>query len=202
MKPGKISSLREIQLQVPRILENYADDQELAFIALANPLAALEKIGYTFSAAARLEIEDRIRFGKQDAEKISKIRESIYSAAGSKFNLDSPAELKKHFKTILSKPIPVVGKGKPTTKKISGTKMNSILKIVGQPAEKAANEVLDPLGSYRKDHPAIGALVEYRKIDASQARLADKETITTLLANRDTVPLKNITFRLNRKIKS
>ena len=57
MKPGKISSLREIQLQVPRILENYADDQELALIALANPLAALEKIGYTFSPSARQEIE-------------------------------------------------------------------------------------------------------------------------------------------------
>jgi len=38
MKPGKISTLKELQLQVPRILEEYADNQELAFIALANPL--------------------------------------------------------------------------------------------------------------------------------------------------------------------
>ena len=151
MKPGKISTLKELQLQVPRILEEYADNQELAFIALANPLAALEKIGYSFTPSAREEIEDRIRFGKEGAEKVRQLKETIFIAAGKKFDLGSSVEVKTHINIILSKKPISKEKSKLSDGGISQTKMNAILKIVEEPAKKADKDVLDPLASYRKD---------------------------------------------------
>jgi DNA polymerase I-like protein with 3'-5' exonuclease and polymerase domains len=201
MKPGKISTLKELQLQVPRILEEYADNQELAFIALANPLAALEKIGYSFTPSAREEIEDRIRFGKEGAEKVKQLKETIFTAAGKKFDLGSPVEVKTHLKIILSKQPVSKEKSKISDEGISQTNINAILKIIEEPVKKKDKDVLDPLASYRKDHPIIETLIEYRKMDASHVRLADSMTINQLLAKRENIPLKNIKFRLSRKNK-
>ena len=199
MKPGKISSLKELQLQVPRILETYADNQELAFIALANPIAALEKIGYSFTPAAREEIESRIRFGKTGAEKLNTLKETIFKAAGKNFDLNSPSEVKTHLHHVLSKPLNVEASSMQTGQAMSQTKMNSILMSVEEPVIRIDQDSLDPLAKFSNDHPIIENLVEYRKMEASQLPLADEFTIHQLLMKRNINPIKNITFRLSRK---
>jgi hypothetical protein len=198
MKPGKISSLKEIQLQVPEILQEYADNQELALIALANPLMALEKIGYTFTPEAREEIEDRIRFGKQGAEKFSQLKQSVFEASGNKFDLQSAADIKTNVKAILEKRSASGKEDKSTAETISSARVESILKLLDQPVYRKSNHETDPLSAFIKDHPVIEKLVELRKMEASQPRLADAKALDQILANREVLPLKKITFRLHK----
>jgi hypothetical protein len=198
MKPGKISNLKEIQLQVPEILKEYADNQELALIALANPLMALEKIGYSFTPEAREEIEDRIRFGKQGAEKISQLKQSVFETSGIKFNLKSTAEMKTNVKAILLKRPASGNEDKSTSETINSTRIESILKLLDQPVNRKSSDETDPLTAFINDHPVIEKLIEFRKMEASQPRLADEKALDQILANREVLPLKKITFRLHK----
>jgi hypothetical protein len=198
MKPGKISNLKEIQLQVPEILQKYADNQELALIALANPLMALEKIGYTFTPEAREEIENRIRFGKQGAEKFSLLKQSVFEAARKRFDLNSTAELKSTVKAILLKQSASGKKDKSASEVLTFARIESILTLLDHPVTGKNRDEPDPLSVYARDHSVIEKLIEFRKMEASQPRLADEKALVQILANKDVFPLKKITFRLHR----
>ena len=89
MEKTQISSLKELQLQMPRIVEEYGNNNELTAIALANPLLALEKIGYTFSPEAKTEIENHVRFGKENASRYMMLKKNIEQSVGATIDITS-----------------------------------------------------------------------------------------------------------------
>ncbi len=91
MRTTTFQSLHDLQLAMPRILEEHGDDIALTRIALANPLVALERAGYSFTPKAREEIEEHIRFGKNGAVKYNETVASLREKLGKDVDLDDPA---------------------------------------------------------------------------------------------------------------
>jgi hypothetical protein len=88
MSTTNFESLKELQLALPRILEQHGANADLTRIALVNPIVALQRAGYTFSAAAQQEIEQHIRFGKEGAEKFRELSSSLHGLLGKNIPLD------------------------------------------------------------------------------------------------------------------
>lgn len=212
MEKGKISSLKELQQQMPRILEQYGKDPSLTLLAFANPLLALEKIGYSFSPAAREEIEAHVRFGKAGAAKMETLKEQIFAAAGKPFDLRDVSALQQNLSAVLSRTAasPDVKAAKPKAEtareKIPGPgklalpkeEVDAILHSVKQPVKIEGGKVTDPLEAFSSKHAVIAPLLEFRKLEATHARLAEKSVAEALVKQKDKLPLRNISFRMNR----
>lgn len=212
MEKGKISSLKELQQQVPRILEQHGKDPSLTVLAFANPLLALEKIGYSFSPAAREEIEAHVRFGKAGAAKVETLKEQIFAASGKPFDLRDAAALQQNLSAVLSKaassPDVKAGKPKAETARAKATgpdklalpkeEVDAILHSVKQPVKVTGGKVTDPLEAYISKHAVIAPLLEFRKLEATHPRLAEKSVAEALVKQKDKLPLRNISFRMNR----
>ena len=202
MSPGKITSLKELQLMVPRILQQYGDNEQLAYIALANPIAALERIGFSFDPAVREEIEFRIRFGKQGSAKVTQFKKSIFKLTGKNIDINSPDSIQESLVEIFSGN-KSTGKAKKALLKsaLDEKKLQKILDIISEPPQAFEDKVKDPLTAYIKDHPIIKEIVRLRKMDVIYPKLADEATINKILEVKDNIPIKNIKFRLSRKNK-
>src|SRR5947207_10995354 len=96
-----ISSVHDLQMIMPRLLEEHGNNKELALIALANPLAALEKLGYNITEEARSDLESYARFGKQGSEKYNELKEKIFHLSGKKFNVNSTKATANVLETLI-----------------------------------------------------------------------------------------------------
>lgn len=195
MEAGNISSLKELQQQMPRLLEKYGNDQSLTLLALTNPLLALEKIGYSFTAAAKEEITSHIRFGKEGIAALDKLKSDIFAITGKSFNLDDSTSVREQLATILSKD-EVTPKGKS---KAAIKPSDAILDAVTKPVKVKDNKVEDPLEVYRSEHPVIAPLLEYRRMQVLVPQLASSDVADKIVRQKDQLPLKRLTFRLSRK---
>lgn len=212
MEKGKISSLRELQQQMPRILEQHGKDPSLTLLALANPLLALEKIGYSFSPEARDEIEAHVRFGKEGAAKVEALKEQIFAATGKPFDLRDASALQQNLSAVLSKAAapPDIKAGKPKADavraKATGAdklalpkeEVDAILHSVKQPVKVVGGKLTDPLEAFSSKHAVIAPLLEFRRLEVTHPRLAEKSVAEALVKQKDKLPLRNISFRMNR----
>ncbi|MBV4360644.1 DNA polymerase family A protein [Pinibacter aurantiacus] len=186
-----ISSVHDMQMLMPRLLEKYGNDTDLAYIALANPLAALEKLGYTITDEAKTELETYARFGKQEMERYNELKAKIFSLAGSTFNLQDDNETAAVFEKLVEK------NQKPAAKKESASLKISDL-ILSAP-QFVKDKWTDKLEDAKDIHPAIPALLEFRKIENSVPRFADAATLEIIQQKKQSTPLTKIAFRLSRK---
>lgn len=200
MESGTITSLKELQQKIPRIIQEHGQNQHLALIALTNPVYALEKAGFSFTGEAREEIEMHIRFGKENAARVKEIRSNIFEAAGRKFNLDSVAELKKNIAPLLSCLETATGQ-KDQKEYNPDIRSSLILKALEESVRVEKGVVLDPLTPYRNVHPIIGKLIEYRQFNALYPALANADTAEKMSRQSDKLPLRNIRFRMSRQVK-
>jgi hypothetical protein len=189
-----ISSVHDMQMLMPRLLEKYGNDTELAFIALANPLAALEKIGYTITDEAKVELENYARFGKQGAGRYNELTEKIFSLTGQTFNLRDDAETASVFEKLVNNN----AKTSATAAKKASTTSNISDLILSAP-QLVNDKWTDKLEDAKDLHPAIPALIELRKLEGSVPRFADAATLEIIQQKKQSTPLTNITFRLSRK---
>lgn len=187
-----ISSVHDMQMLMPRLLEKYGNDQDLAYIALANPLAALEKLGYTITDEAKTELESYARFGKQGMERYNQLKEQIFSLTGTTFNLQDDNETAAVFDKLVDKNV----KATSVSKKESTSKISDL--ILSAP-QFVKDKWTDKLEDAKDIHPAIPALLEFRKLENSVPRFADAATLETIQQKKQSTPLTNITFRLSRK---
>jgi hypothetical protein len=93
MSTNTFQSLKDLQLALPRILEEHGSDATLTKIALANPIIALQRAGYAFSEAAQEEIDNHIRFGKKDAAEFGEIKTSLHGVLGKDVALNDPVQV-------------------------------------------------------------------------------------------------------------
>jgi hypothetical protein len=199
METEKISSLKELQKQMPRIIEKYGNNQELTLIALTNPLLALEKIGYTFTPAGREEIETYIRFGKDGVAELNKLKENIFAITGQTFDLEDASKVQTVLSAALLKDAPVAKAKAIANQSLPKEEVDAIVKVAGKSAKVVGSRVLDSLEAYRTKHPVMAPLLEYRKLQALAPQLATKKVSDAIIRKKDALPFSKITFRLNRK---
>ena len=152
-----LTSWREAQEQVGDILAALNETPALLMAAAANPLLALQELGYEVSADVRQLFEDRIRFGQSKAEQVHLIRQAIFDAAGRSFDLDSAEALAEVLSQVLE------------------TKIDAPISMAdAQPPRFSfgAQQQSDPLERLRGVHPILEPLLQYRTLDASTPRFA------------------------------
>lgn len=213
MKDAKvISSLKELQLLMPRILQQHGENQELTLLALANPILALKKAGYSLTAEAEEEIEANIRFGKEGAATYINAKKEMVALTKNVNLFRSKEALADGIEKYLSKTVrePEPAKTKNTKAALAKTNVsqgknnNSLLAVknaILQSPQKIKDNVNDPLSDFAKLNPIVTLLLQVRSLDASSPFLANEQTIGGIIEKAKQSPLQQITFRLNRQKK-
>ena len=86
----KINSIEALQKIVPIIVKAVNNDQAFGLRAAANPLLAVEEMGYQIVPEIQHAAERRVRFSQEDAAHLGELEEQIYKLADETFNIDSP----------------------------------------------------------------------------------------------------------------
>jgi hypothetical protein len=191
-KNREISSLKELQLMMPEILKTHGDNRVLMLAAAANPILALEHLGYAILPEARHEIALHIRFGKETAKTLQEIEQAIFRTAGEVFDLQNPESTYKVIAPILKRDL-------CNTKNQSDTEVDKILEILEQPyypQQPWGATTEDPLLKYRHRHKLLELLTDYRKIESTAPRLSSPEVFEQILHKKRVLPLKQLQFRL------
>jgi hypothetical protein len=197
MSEKQITSVEQLQEQIGSILEQLNADPALALAAAANPLFALEELGFEISTDARPEIEDRIRFYPRIAARLRKLRRTIFKEVGHPFDLHSSNQIQ----TVLFEELKLDVPRKRARKKGKKKKARRALPDPSPlPAQMSwAEEKSDPLEVLRDTHPVMDSLLEYRRLDASQPRLAPRELYEEIRAGKRRLPIRSVRGRLRAK---
>ncbi|MEO6818698.1 MAG: hypothetical protein ABI204_03150 [Ginsengibacter sp.] len=188
-----ISSVHDLQMIMPRLLEKHGNDSELAFIALANPLAALEKLGYTITEDAKFDLENYARFGKKGFEKYKELQGKIFTLTGQNFNLKNDNETASVLEKLINKGTKAGSAAKKTALSLD------IRSLVLSTPTSINNKWTDSLKTIIDAHPVIPVLIELRKLENSAPKFADASTLQLIQQKKEQTPLRNISFRLSRK---
>jgi hypothetical protein len=181
-------SLEELQRAMPGIIERYGGDQQVALGALANPLLALQKAGYSLSPKLHADLDFRIRFGEKKAKRLKELQASIYEAVGKKFDLQSPQDLKR-----------VVGAILKTANSPASTTALAVDIDVRTPQLRWGECTEDPLKRFADLHPVMKPLLEYRQLEASEPRLASPALFEQISNGTLKLPFKGVQFKMTAK---
>jgi hypothetical protein len=194
----RLSSVDEAQKAMPRLIAAINGDPSLARAALANPLFAIEELGYTIDEEVRMTFERRIRFTADEAARLQSLADEISKAAGCDVDVDDPYELARVLFEVLDLP-------RPGTKKDDDNSQIDDRPAYEHEHEPLPTEPLDPrlpwLDNVRPDpletlagsHPVMKPLLEYRQLDATQPRLASPDAYRR--ARDETRSVSNVSFR-------
>ena len=183
----RFTSLKQLQERIPSILKEHGNDDALNLAALANPILALEHLGYSFSPAARIDIAKHIRFGKKVSTKLKSLRKEVYEFTGDKFDLDDPEELSKELNQLLNEEAPQ-SRGAKKTKKSNRKRFKPKDVVPPNPEVRWGPKFSDPLERYADKHPVFEPLLKYRRLDASQPRLASERDFNAVLRGKVKLP--------------
>jgi hypothetical protein len=184
-----IESIEDAQRQVGLILAEINANPALAIAAAANPLLAMEDLGYEITPAARTEIEDHVRFGAAKAARLKRLRASIFKAAGRTFDLESSESLREVLEQLEVTRVAAASPNHGQKRKVEAP---PVLNLARSPQLKWTARVDDPLEQYREKHPIMEALLEYRKIESSEPRLATRELYDEIRHGRRRTPLVSV----------
>jgi hypothetical protein len=177
-----INSWEDLQANVKKIISSLNKDEKLKFAAAANPILALEELGYEIAPGIRGFVEDKIRFKTKDVAKLKKLRESIFKTAGREFDIRSGSELN----TVLFDELGLAAfdeKGCHLYHFVSGRKKK---------------ESPDDLEFYKELHPIIKPLLEFRILDASVAGFCSRDTYQKIRSGQFSI---NSDIKLNIRLK-
>lgn len=193
----QINSLEELQRAVPLIVKAINADPQFGLRAAANPLLAVEELGYVLSAEVRQQAERRVRFNLEQIARLNNLEQTIYKLAGQHFNIETPQELSHVlFDKLKLPPIQLVEKPVASTQASPRTAEGSSLMLTPHAVGHAP--ISDPLEKLRGTHPVIEPLLEYRQIEASTARLAQPEFYERIRKGAVQLPITRIQVRLKR----
>jgi hypothetical protein len=187
-KKKTLRTLAEIQKRIPLIVAEVNANPQLALAAAANPLFALEELGYGIAPEVRAEVEDTVRFGPETAQQLQELRSQIFQAAGRTFDLQSEEELRQVLGEELKLPLPAAGK-ESATPAASG-------KLVLLPQLRWSEKTPDPLEGLRVAHPVMAPLLEYRRLEAGEPRLASRAVYDGVRQGKQSTPIGSISFVL------
>lgn len=189
-----ILEIGQLQERAARLIEELNADRGMALAAAANPVLALEELGFDLSPQVRAEVEERSRFKPPTIARRRKLQRAIFKAAGKSFAIDSPEALRRVLFEDLGLTPPSGSDSIPDT---------GLPHCAPAPAGtgQASADAEDPLESLIDAHPVIAPLLEYRRIEARSPRFASPERYEELRRGRISVPLSNFRARLSKKTK-
>jgi hypothetical protein len=206
-----LSSMDEVREVVPAVLERINGDQRLATAALANPVMALEELGYELSSELRPAIVRRARFSRRDHDRLVELSDQIDGAAGRHVAPAERADLERLIFEELQLPRPneydreppqAAGAGRPDAK--TGEPVQQAERQHREPPRplhrRPPRPWRDPLEELRGRHPVMEPLLAYRALDAQRPPLADAELYAAVRAGRVSTPVTRIRGRLQEDV--
>ncbi|MCU0805238.1 MAG: hypothetical protein MUF79_09145 [Burkholderiales bacterium] len=188
-----IDSLRELRRLVPSILKEINADPALALRAAANPLLALEELGYSLTPALSAEAERRVRFPKATRERMAVLEKQVFEAAGEHFDLRAPAEVERVLFTKLELPRPQIEPLRAAQRAPAPQQSETLMARL---AVSLGREFVDPLGGLAGRHPVMQPLLEYRRLEASEPPLAAPALYERIRRGEVKLPIVRIRGRL------
>lgn len=174
-----IQSIQQLQRLVPTIVKALNADDALMKRALINPLLALEELGHRLPDELRPQVERRVRFKVETAQRLDALADEVFKHAGERFEIDSPAALDRLLHERLKLP-----RGTPAPQ--------------AQAAVMRGETFVDPLERLRGKHPVLEPLLTYRQLEASAPRLAPPELYERVRRGDLKLPVLSAKARLQR----
>lgn len=199
IKGKTIGSLEELRNLAPTLIEIANFDNRIALLALANPIIAIEDLGYEFTEEFRSEFERFLRFPVEAIEQLEALKEQINTIAGRSFNIDSPIELEHVLFTDL---------GLPRTNRTLKIEIHpsSLPTIVPNlptaslpPQMSRLPKLRDPLEELKDAHPIMKPLLTYRQLQASELRLAPPEIYEKIKSGKVNLPVTRVKFHMPKE---
>ena len=194
-----IDSLYALQTRMPRVLKALNADPSLALAAGANPILALQALGYELTPETIEEISSRARFGPEGGDPLAAQAKKVFKAADREFDLEEVAETGRILADLLtSKPAKKRRKADqaaPTLKRKERQALLDALEAPLNPSRIGARPV-DPLSQFTKLHPVVAELVAYRQLQRRFPGFADEATFNHIRAQEGRQPISRLTFRL------
>lgn len=199
-EPSRLSSVRGLQRIMPRVLRALGKDPQLSLAAAANPLLALEALGYSLTDRASRQIERHARFGPAGAARLVELESSIFEIAGRRFDLRDPEAVRREIEPLLLEaPAPKGKRKKAPYKKSEARKALAILERPLPPVRSTAEPEPDPLEPLGRLHPVLPPLVEHRKLERSQPRFSSREVFERVRQGELNLPVTKLRFRLQKR---
>lgn len=180
-------TLEEIRKKAAILVEEVNANPSLALAAATNPILALEELGYDISAQARSDLEDHARFGAEKAKKLQDLRARIFKLAGHPFELQSESELRRTLTGELK--ISLTEFPYSYQKEAEAPPAAS---LILPPQVRWAPKVADPLERLRGVHPIVEPLLEYRRLEATEPRLATRELYDAVRRGERRTPIVSL----------
>lgn len=183
MESVHITSMKALQERFPEILQDLGTDHHHLLAAAANPLIALEELGYSLSRRVREDLEDRSRFTKEEVATRRQLRRRIFDLAGSTFDVGNQDEVERVLFEDLQ-----IERPRQARQVIEQPKFQ-------QAPQDAEKKPVDPLDRLVDAHPVIEPLLEYRRLDASRPQFAPRERYEAIKSGRHRVPITSLRVR-------
>jgi hypothetical protein len=188
----RLTSWDDARSEIRSILDRINADSRLVLAAAANPIFALEELGYEVDPAFRSEFEQRLRFGQARAARLRELRTTIARHAGREFDPDSPEELER----VLVSELRIAGRAREVpaarARKAAGAGIPVRDFEPLFPRLAWTSRGPDPLEVLRSAHPIVEPLLEYRELEASEPRLASRATYDALRSGEQRVPVTRL----------
>jgi hypothetical protein len=195
-KPERIESLEQLQTQIAQIVDRVNQVPGLLCAAAANPLLALEELGFELDPGVASEIAERARFSLADIKRRIRLRDKIFADAGREFDLTSSSELREVIAAATRVDVSEIEVTLPYALRLQAI-AGSVLRASREPAQDTA--LADPLEKFRGVHPLIGSLLEYRRIEAHAPRFCSPQMYKRLRSGSVQLPILSMRARLKRK---
>jgi hypothetical protein len=202
-----LTSLDALRRRVPEIVQLINAEPALALRAAANPILALEELGYSLDEALAREVAMRVRFDEPTVAKLQALTKRIHKLAGEPFDLESPEETGRVlFETLGLPRVDLVQRVVIAEGRLAEGQTREYEKRRAAPPDSASiprRQVggvapLDPLTALEGAHPVIAPLLEYRAIEASMPPLAPRELYDRIAHGEMKGPRITIRARLRR----
>lgn len=175
----RIDSWAELRARAREIIERLNAERRLALAAAANPVLAVEHLGFVIEPEARCAITDRLRLGPEDGERLAGLREEVAGIAGRRVDPDDATDVRRLLDEVGISPV-----GCPDT---------------APPRWRPGGAGADPLGELRDRHPVMGPLLEYRRLSARAPGFAPQRLFDAVLAGELGPKVTVVTGRLQRE---
>jgi len=136
----------------------------------------------------RPQVERRVRFKPETAKQLEALAAKVFLQAGEAFDIDSPVALDRLLFEKLKLPRAAAAAGQPAA--------HAAASLASAPFKQAAGP--DPLEHLRGKHALVPALLAYRKLEASEPRLAPRELYERVRSGELKGPVIRARARLQR----
>lgn len=203
-----IDSVDSLRRRLPTLVRAVNDDRDLALRAAANPLLALEELGFSLTDKMRRYAEHRLRFAEDDAATLTRLGDEIDKLAGERVDLQSRTGIVRALGRVKVKvKAPKVSDGAtqaapPPSAARRSRGASTARRAAQQPPESElvlppddSRHLLPALEPLVGAHPIVEPLVAYLTLEATQPRLAPPEVYATLRKRKEDPARTEIAIR-------